>query len=70
MAEPIIPAYIGLVDGGYRSAVMFRCLKELSARTKYYFEQHKKRWEQRYGRPYPQADGEVGTIGNIRWITR
>ena len=52
----------------YRNAVMIRCLKELSARTRYYFEQHKIRWERRYSKPYPECEGEFGTWGGIKWI--
>lgn len=47
---------------------MFRDLKIISARTRYYYEQHKRRWERRYKQKYPNTTGEFGTIGNIRWI--
>lgn len=50
----------------YRSAIMYRCLKELPARTRYYFERHKKRWEKRYKRTYPEYEGEIGTLFGIR----
>ena len=45
---------------------MFEQLKQMSAKTRYYFEQHKRRWEYRYGRKYPE--GETGRIGGINWI--
>ncbi len=52
----------------YRGVDMFNQLKKLSARTKYYFEQHKLRWERRYEMPYPDCDGEFGTFDDVRWL--
>lgn len=53
----------------YRGCSMFRELKAVSARIRYYFERHKQRWERRYKQPYPETHGEIGVIGSIRWIS-
>ena len=47
---------------------MYNRLKAIPARMKYYYESHKRRWELRYKRPYPESEGEIGIIGGIRWI--
>ncbi len=61
--EPIIPAYIGIVDSD-----AWRQLKQLAARAKYYWESHKMRWSRRYKQPYPESEGELGVFEDIRWI--
>ncbi|KKL25833.1 hypothetical protein LCGC14_2401330 [marine sediment metagenome] len=61
--KPIIAAFIGIAD---MSA--FQMLKRLSVRSNYYHEQHKLRWEKRYEKPYPESEGEIGTIEGVRWI--
>ncbi|KKN43358.1 hypothetical protein LCGC14_0704150 [marine sediment metagenome] len=52
----------------YNSASLIRCIGKLSPRNRYYHKQHKKRWERRYEQPYPECEGEVGTIEGVRWI--
>lgn len=65
--SPIYPAYwVKIVR--YKSLQLFHDLKRISARKRYYHEQHKKRWEKRYKQKYPNITGEFGTIGSIRWI--
>lgn len=62
MAEPLISAYLGIVEPD-----AYRQLRNVLAKTKWYGEQHKKRWERRYNKPFPECKGEFGTIDGFRW---
>lgn len=63
MAKPLIPAYIGTAN-----PTAMACLQSVTARMRWYDEQHKIRWERRYGKKYPECKGEFGSITGIRWI--
>jgi len=43
-------------------------LGKLSAKARYYYERHKKRWERRYKKPSFECNGEFGTFSGVNWI--
>lgn len=42
--------------------------RPLSPKEKWYAGHHRKRWERRYGRPYPEVEFEIGIIRGIRFV--
>lgn len=43
-------------------------LGQLTARTRYYWESHKRRWEHKYETEYPEQSHEIGVFFGIRWL--
>jgi hypothetical protein len=43
-------------------------LKVIQARDRYYLENHIRRWEKKYGTPYPS--GESGCFGSVTFLER
>ena len=44
-------------------------LGKLTARTRYYWDSHVKRWEARYEREYPECSHEIGIFFGVRWLS-
>ena len=41
---------------------------KLSVRSRYYYEQHRIRWERRFKKKLVQIEGVMGTFDGIRWL--
>ena len=43
-------------------------LKAMLARTRWKEQNHKQRWEARYGRSYPAVEGEIRPLEGVKFI--
>ncbi len=55
-------------ENGMRKTFKNQSIGRLTARTRYYWESHKIRWERRYERTYPDCSAEIGNFFGIRWL--